>query len=86
MATGLEAILEQLELQEYLKRFLEAGFTSWEHLTNITEDQLASLDVKLGHRRRLQRAVARARQWPDHVALPMTPELWQRIIDWQRET
>lgn len=83
MAPELEAMLVQLELQQYLKRFLEAGFDSWEHLTKITENQLASLHVKLGHRRRLQRAIVRAREWPDHESLPMTPELCQRILDWQ---
>ncbi|KAL5318778.1 hypothetical protein ACEPPN_013844 [Leptodophora sp. 'Broadleaf-Isolate-01'] len=83
MAADLEKILAKLELQEYLRPFQDSGFDTWEALTKITESQLAVLNVKLGHRRRLQRAIARARDWPDDDPLWMSSELDQRILDWQ---
>merc|ERR1711900_87162 len=45
--------------------------------------QLSLLDVRLGHRRRLQRAIAKDRSsWPDNAPLPLAPDLNQRVQDW----
>ncbi|PVH87604.1 hypothetical protein DL98DRAFT_649230 [Cadophora sp. DSE1049] len=84
MAAELEAVLVVLGLEQYLPRFLNSGFGDWDALTRIAETQLSLLDVRLGHRRRLQRAIARERLWPDDIALPLAPDLNQRIRDWLR--
>jgi len=85
MASDLESILTKLGLQQYLRNFQDSGFDTWEALTKITESQLAALNVKLGHRRRLQRAIARSRDWPDDDPLWMNSERDQRILDWQAQ-
>merc|ERR1712230_281386 len=83
MAAELEATLTVLGLEQYLPRFLDFGFGDWEALTRIAETQLSLLDVRLGHRRRLQRAIAKDRSsWPDNAPLPLAPDLNQRVQDW----
>merc|ERR1712098_236939 len=73
MAAELEATLTVLGLEQYLPRFLDFGFGDWEALTRIAETQLSLLDVRLGHRRRLQRAIAKDRSsWPDNAPLPLS--------------
>jgi hypothetical protein len=59
--TDLQTILSRLGLEKYLASFIEEGFDSWENLLDITESDLELLNVKLGHRRRLQREIANAR-------------------------
>jgi hypothetical protein len=36
----LENILQSLGISEYLDRFIDAGFSTWEALLEITEDEL----------------------------------------------
>jgi hypothetical protein len=36
----LESILQSLGISEYLDRFIDAGFSTWEALLEITEDEL----------------------------------------------
>ncbi|PVH92977.1 hypothetical protein DM02DRAFT_542433 [Periconia macrospinosa] len=50
--------LERVGLSQYLDTFVAAGFDTWETVLDITESDLSSLNVKLGHRRKLQRAIA----------------------------
>ena len=57
----LQSILTWLEMPQYLDRFLQAGFDSWQVLCEITEHDLEVLNVELGHRRKLQMEIARAR-------------------------
>jgi hypothetical protein len=72
MAAALRQILVKLDLEQYLPDCLGAGFDNWESLSHITEAQLAAIDFRLGHRRRLQREIARRRfQWPEHRPLPL---------------
>ncbi|KAL2069870.1 hypothetical protein VTL71DRAFT_14549 [Oculimacula yallundae] len=85
MAAELEKALMDLGLEEYLVRFQESGFKDWESLSKIAESQLSHLDVRLGHRRRLQRAIARGRLWPEDTPLPLGPDLNQRVRDWLYE-
>ncbi|PVH87605.1 hypothetical protein DL98DRAFT_649231 [Cadophora sp. DSE1049] len=85
MASELRNVLTRLGLQEYLRLFQNAGYDTWEALSKITESQLAALNVKLGHRRRLQREIARSRSWPDDDPLWMSPERDQRIEEWQEQ-
>ena len=73
-----EATLKWLDMSQYLERFLQAGFDSWSVLCEITEDDLKVLNVDLGHRRKLQKEIARARnfsqsptsQYPPHQSVP----------------
>lgn len=75
MSSEAERVLSFLGLQHYLPAFLEAGFDDWDALSNITESDLISLNVRLGHRRKLQREIARGLLWPDNKPLPTTEEL-----------
>ncbi|KAB2568618.1 High mobility group B protein 13 [Lasiodiplodia theobromae] len=56
--------LEQLGLLQYLDIFVAEGFDTWETVLDIRESDLDALNVKLGHRRKLQRAIAEARSIP----------------------
>jgi hypothetical protein len=76
----LEQSLGELGLEQYLTRFLQAGFNTWETLADISEDDLAALNVRLGHRRKLQREIARRRRsWPDYRPLPTPSHLIQSL-------
>ena len=59
--TDLELALSGLGLSQYLDCLVQVGFDSWETLMEITEQDLESLNVKLGHRRKLQRQIANSR-------------------------
>ncbi|KIW17461.1 hypothetical protein PV08_04655 [Exophiala spinifera] len=67
--TDLAPYLERLGLEQYLDAFLGEGFDTWETLTDIQESDFDALNVKLGHRRKLQRAIA------DHRGIP-----YERLI------
>lgn len=54
----LETILSSIGLGHYYCIFVEAGFDTWDTVLGITEDDLASLAVQRGHRRRLQQEIA----------------------------
>ncbi|OAP54979.1 hypothetical protein AYL99_10679 [Fonsecaea erecta] len=56
--TDLAPHLERLGLEQYLDAFIGEGFDTWETLTDIQESDFDALNVKLGHRRKLQRAIA----------------------------
>jgi hypothetical protein len=80
MAAELNQILGELGLGQYFHGCLRAGFRNWELLSNITEAQLAAIKFRLGHRRKLQREIARRQlQWPNHKPLPTAPELQRQI-------
>ena len=75
----LELTLSWLDMSQYLERFLQAGFDSWETVLEITEADLDVLEVELGHRRKLQREIANTRrlaQDPAFVA-PLYPSLYR---------
>lgn len=59
--SGLGERLERLGLAQYHDVFVAEGFDTWETLLDITESDLNALNVKLGHRRKLQRAIAEYR-------------------------
>ncbi|KAF2499378.1 hypothetical protein BU16DRAFT_269122 [Lophium mytilinum] len=62
--------LERLGLSQYLDAFVAEGFDTWETILDITESDLGALNVKLGHRRKLQRAIAETRgQYHDRPAI-----------------
>ncbi|KAF2142107.1 uncharacterized protein K452DRAFT_326624 [Aplosporella prunicola CBS 121167] len=62
--TELRARLEQLGLSQYFETFVTEGFDTWDTLLDIRESDLDALKVKLGHRRKLQRAIAESRGVP----------------------
>jgi hypothetical protein len=59
--TDLTEELQRLELLEYLDVLVAEGFDTWETVSDIAESDLNSLNVKIGHRRKLQRAIAESR-------------------------
>lgn len=59
--SDLEVTLTWLGMSQYLESFLQAGFDSWETVLEITEEDLETLGVEIGHRRKLQREIANAR-------------------------
>jgi len=60
----------RMSVEEYTETFKKAGFKDWESLTSITELELAALGIARGHRRRLQREIARRQGWPENDPLP----------------
>ena len=81
----LQATFEDLCLQEYLSPLVEHGYDTWDCLTGITETDMATLGIKLGHRRRLQREIARRLGHPANeplfalpAATPRTREQYSR--------
>jgi hypothetical protein len=65
----LADVLEHLGLSEYLDALVENGFRDWDTVVDITEDDLTTLNFKLGHRRTLQREIATFRGIPQSEAL-----------------
>ncbi|RVD83545.1 uncharacterized protein DFL_007930 [Arthrobotrys flagrans] len=66
----LREILDRLGLSQYLGRLIEEGFDRWDTILDIQETDLAYMGFKLGHRRVLQRAIARDRGIPEHEPIP----------------
>ncbi|PSR81694.1 hypothetical protein BD289DRAFT_33579 [Coniella lustricola] len=60
-SSRLAVIFGELGITQYLDAFVDQGFDSWETILDITESDLDALNVKLGHRRKLQRRIANAR-------------------------
>lgn len=73
----LELTLSWLDMSQYLERFLQAGFDSWETVLEITEEDLEVLNVDLGYRRKLQREIANTRRLANDPAFvaPLYPTL-----------
>ncbi|KAI8380388.1 hypothetical protein BD560DRAFT_444707 [Blakeslea trispora] len=71
----VEAFLSHCGLSQYYQTFLDEGFDRSESLLEITETDLIQMQVKRGHRRLLQRAIANARGIPASVPLNITPVL-----------
>ncbi|KAF2278948.1 uncharacterized protein EI97DRAFT_224084 [Westerdykella ornata] len=72
----LSQVLERLGLASYFDALTDHGFHDWETVLDITEDDLASLGFKLGHRRILQREIATFRGLPPTESLePSNPAL-----------
>lgn len=68
--SSLREVLAEIDLEQYLSTFKSAGFVTWDQLSAITENELAALGIPRGHRRRLQREVARRSGWPENTPLP----------------
>jgi hypothetical protein len=61
---SVQATLGRLGLQEYYQRLVEYGIDTWDHLIVISETDMATLGIKLGHRRKLQREIASCLGYP----------------------
>ncbi|UPX17755.1 uncharacterized protein EKO05_0008094 [Ascochyta rabiei] len=59
--SDLRERLSRLGLAQYVEVFVTEGFDIWETVLDITESDLSHMNVKLGHRRKLQRAIAESR-------------------------
>lgn len=62
--------LEDLQLAQYLPAFQEHGFCDLAALYSITETDFSSMNVKLGHRRKIQRKLFRLVGGSDNDPLP----------------
>lgn len=62
--------MKGLGLNEYVPGCKNAGFLDWRSLDEITEEDMASINMRLGDRRKLQREIARRHRWPDYEPLP----------------
>ncbi len=70
--SDLEATLSWLGMSQYLESFMQAGFDCWDTVLEITEADLDTLGVELGHRRKLQREISKARRLSQAPA-PVSP-------------
>ncbi|CAI9635260.1 unnamed protein product [Alternaria burnsii] len=70
--SDLRERLARLGLSQYHEVFTAEGFDTWETVLDITESDLSSLNVKLGHRRKLQRAIAESRGQSSDRPLPIS--------------
>ncbi|KAK0660721.1 High mobility group protein 20A [Lasiodiplodia hormozganensis] len=61
MAAELSGILHRIRLHDYLPVLQQNGFDTWDIVCDISEDDMAHLGFKLGHRRILQREIAASR-------------------------
>jgi hypothetical protein len=56
-ALQLSTVLAELGLSQYEERLQENGYEDWETVAAITETDMAKMNFKRGHRRKLQRAI-----------------------------
>jgi hypothetical protein len=53
----MKTVLKRLGLEQYEESLVENGFQTWETVTQISESDMSEMGFKLGHRRKLQRAI-----------------------------
>ncbi|PNS17701.1 High mobility group protein 20A [Sphaceloma murrayae] len=69
--TDLSSALDRLGFGQYAAMFEQQGFETWEQFLDITEDDMIALNVVVGHRRRLLRAIHDA----GHISIvPVKPQ------------
>ncbi|SLM36938.1 Sterile alpha motif/pointed domain [Lasallia pustulata] len=73
--TELAPVLSRLGLSQYLQSLVDEGFDTWETVLEITESDLDALNVKLGHRRRLQREISDTRRLLAEEAAASPPRI-----------
>ncbi|EIE92308.1 hypothetical protein RO3G_17179 [Rhizopus delemar RA 99-880] len=69
----IEVFLDIHDLSQYYDTFINEGFDRILSLLDITESDLISLNVKRGHRRLLQRAIATVRGVPVSTPIIILP-------------
>jgi hypothetical protein len=77
----VEMFLDIYKLSRYYETFIDEGFDRILCLLDITESDLISLNVKRGHRRLLQRAIATARGIP--ISTPIIINYGYHEIGWK---
>ncbi|KAL8800132.1 MAG: hypothetical protein Q9200_007343 [Gallowayella weberi] len=65
--SDLKSALSSFGMGQYHDELVAAGFDSWKTILDITEDDLESLNVLRGHRRRLQQEIARTLKLADNL-------------------
>ncbi|KAI0999212.1 hypothetical protein K3495_g8982 [Podosphaera aphanis] len=75
MASEFSKVLYDLGLTDCQSALNAAGISSWDQILTLTKLDLDSLDIRRGSLRKLQRAIARAYNWPDNKPLPTDAEL-----------
>lgn len=73
LSSHLNLSLSYLGHWEYFEALVSRGFDTWDNLTDISEETMAELDVRLGHRRKLQREIASYRGQPRSQSLFSPP-------------
>jgi hypothetical protein len=63
-SSHLDLSLSHLGLREYFEALVSRGYDTWDNLTDISEETMAELGIRLGHRRKLQREIASYRGQP----------------------
>ena len=58
LSSHLDLSLSHLGLGEYFETLVSHGFDTWDSLAGISEETMAELGIRLGHRRKLQREIA----------------------------
>ncbi|CAG8444335.1 5142_t:CDS:2 [Ambispora leptoticha] len=69
----VKEFLRKCNLLEYYERFIAEGFDDLQSLLDVTESDLIAMDVKRGHRRRLQREIATVKGFPSDSPLRIPP-------------
>ncbi|ORZ03029.1 hypothetical protein BCR43DRAFT_466347 [Syncephalastrum racemosum] len=67
----VKAFLASVNLTQYYEAFISEGFDQLEAIYEVTEFDLILMNVKRGHRRLLQRAIANAKGMPQSLPLPI---------------
>ncbi|OJD34784.1 hmg box protein [Diplodia corticola] len=62
MSAELRGVLHRIRLHDYLPVLVQHGFDSWDVVCDISEQDMAFLGFKLGHRRVLEREIAASRK------------------------
>ncbi|KAG9293880.1 hypothetical protein G9A89_019218 [Geosiphon pyriformis] len=69
----IREILRKCNLMEYYERLIAEGFDDLQSLLEVTETDLIAMDVKRGHRRRLQREISTLKGVPASLPLYIPP-------------
>ncbi|CAG8632402.1 390_t:CDS:2 [Paraglomus brasilianum] len=67
--SNVRDFLKKVNLLEYYGRFVAEGFDDLTSIMEVTEADLEAMDVKRGHRRRLQREIATVKGYPHITSL-----------------
>ena len=82
MTDELKQSLCCIGLQKYIPILSQSGISDWHHICHLSEAEFDAMDVKLGHRRKLQREAARRHSWPNHKALPVNVDICRMFGSW----
>jgi hypothetical protein len=78
--------LSRLGLGEYFEALVSRGFDNWDTLSEISEETMAELGIRLGHRRKLQREIASYRGQPRTQPLTPPPAVDDEMRDSDEES